>query len=289
MRITIIGSLILNLLFSQINFGKSIDLKRQFEIENNLIGNKMKIALIQTPLIWENSIANRSYFEEKINAISEKVDLIVLPEMFTTGFSMNPKNLAETMQGETITWLKVLAKAKNSAITGSLIIKENNNFYNRLVFVFPSGEIQFYDKRHLFTLAGEDKVYTSGKEKLIVEYKGWKICPLICYDLRFPVFSRNTEDYDVLIYVANWPKPRINAWDILLQARSVENMCYTIGVNRTGFDFNNLEYTGHSQVVDFLGNYILEPQEIEGIFITTLDKYNMLETRKKLGFLNDRD
>jgi omega-amidase len=249
----------------------------------------MKVALIQSTLFWENPTANRNHFEEKINAIAEQVDLIVLPEMFTTGFSMNPKNLAETMQGETITWLKVLAKAKNSAITGSLIIEENDNFYNRLVFVFPNGEIKQYDKKHLFTLAGEDKVYTSGNEKLIVEYKGWKICPLICYDLRFPVFSRNTEDYDVLIYVANWPKPRINAWDILLKARSVENMCYTIGLNRTGFDCNNLEYVGHSQVVDFLGNYILEAQEIEGVFITILDKNNMLETRKKLGFLNDRD
>jgi predicted amidohydrolase len=193
------------------------------------------------------------------------------------------------MQGETIQWLLSLAKTKNSAITGSLIITENDNFYNRLVFIFSSGEIHFYDKRHLFTLAGEDKVYTSGKEKLVIEYKGWKICPLICYDLRFPVFARNTEDYDVLIYVANWPKPRINAWDILLKARAVENICYTIGVNRTGFDDNNFEYVGHSQAVDFLGNYILEPQEIEGVFIIEVQKENLLETRNKLGFLNDRD
>jgi omega-amidase len=249
----------------------------------------MKVALIQSSLFWENPTANRNYFKEKINAIDEKVDLIVLPEMFTSGFSMNPKSLAETMQGETISWLQSLAKAKKSAITGSLIVKENNNFYNRLVFVFPSGEIQFYDKRHLFTLAGEDKVYTSGKEKLIVDYFGWKICPLICYDLRFPVFARNIEDYDVLIYVANWPKPRINAWDILLKARSVENMCYTIGVNRIGFDNNNFEHVGHSQAVDFLGNYILEPQETEGVFIVELNKEKLLETRKKLGFLNDRD
>ena len=249
----------------------------------------MKIAIIQSSLFWENPAANRNCFEEKINAITEKVDLIVLPEMFTTGFTMNPNNVPETMQGETILWLHSLAKAKKCAITGSLIIEENNNFYNRLVFVFPSGEIQFYDKRHLFTLAGEDKVYTSGNGKLIVEYLGWKICPLICYDLRFPVFARNVEDYDVLIYVANWPKPRINAWDILLQARAVENMCYTIGVNRIGFDNNNLEYTGHSQVVDFLGNYVLEPKEIEGVFIVELNKEKLLETRKKLGFLNDRD
>jgi len=249
----------------------------------------MKIALIQSSLIWENPISNRKHFEEKINAIPEKVDLVVLPEMLTTGFSMCPNNLAETMEGETISWLQSLAKAKNSAITGSLVIKENDNFFNRLVFVFPSGEIQFYNKRHLFTLAGEDKVYTPGKGKLIVEYLGWKICPLVCYDLRFPVYARNVEDYDLLIYVANWPKPRVNAWDILLKARSVENMCYTIGVNRIGFDNNNFEYVGHSQAVDFLGNYILEPQENEGVFIVELNKEKLLETRKKLGFLNDRD
>jgi predicted amidohydrolase len=249
----------------------------------------MKVALIQSSLVWENPKANRNHFEEKINALTEQVDLIVLPEMFTTGFTMNPEAVAETMQGETIQWLLSLAKTKNSAITGSLIITENDNFYNRLVFIFSSGEIHFYDKRHLFTLAGEDKVYTSGKEKLVIEYKGWKICPLICYDLRFPVFARNTEDYDVLIYVANWPKPRINAWDILLKARAVENMCYTIGVNRTGFDDSNFEHVGHSQVVDFLGNYILEPQETEGVFIIEVQKENLLETRNKLGFLNDRD
>jgi omega-amidase len=249
----------------------------------------MKIALIQSSLFWENPKANRNHFEVKINALTEKVDLIVLPEMFSTGFTMNPEAVFETMQGETIHWMQSLAKAKNSAITGSLVIKENGNFYNRLLFVFPSGEIQFYDKRHLFTLAGEDKVYTSGKEKLIVEYQGWKICPLICYDLRFPVFARNTEDYDLLIYVANWPKARIQAWDILLKARSVENLCYTIGVNRIGFDDNNFEYNGHSQTVDFLGNYVLEPQETEGVFIVELSKEKLVETRNKFGFLNDRD
>ena len=249
----------------------------------------MKIALIQSSLFWENPTANRNHFEEKINAISEKVDLIVLPEMFSTGFTMNPEAVFETMQGETIQWLQSLAKAKNSAITGSLVIKENDNFYNRLLFVFPSGKVQFYDKRHLFTLAGEDKVYTAGKEKLIVDYLGWKICPFVCYDLRFPVFARNVEEYDLLIYVANWPKTRINAWDILLKARSVENMCYTIGVNRIGFDENNFEYNGHSQAIDFLGNYVLEPQENEGVYIIDLNKEKLVETRNKLGFLGDRD
>ncbi|GAA4067156.1 nitrilase family protein [Flavobacterium cheonanense] len=249
----------------------------------------LKTALIQTELSWENPNENKALLQEKINAISQYVDLIVLPEMFTSGFTMNPKNVAQTMQGEAISWLKETAKNKDCVITGSLVIEENGNYFNRLVFVFPSGEIQTYDKRHLFTLAGEEKVYTAGKDKLIVEYKGFKICPLICYDLRFPVFARNVEDYDVLIYVANWPKPRVNAWDILLKARAVENMSYVIGVNRVGMDANNLEYIGHSQAIDFFGNYLQEPQEIEGVFIVELDKNEMLETRKKLNFLNDRD
>jgi omega-amidase len=249
----------------------------------------MKIALIQTALHWENPNKNKMYLTEKINSISQYVDLIVLPEMFTSGFTMNPHNVAETMHGETILWLQETAKMKNCAITGSLVIEENGNYYNRLVFVFQTGEIQQYDKRHLFTLAGEDQVYTSGKEKLIVEYKGFKICPLICYDLRFPVFSRNVEEYDVLIYVANWPKPRVNAWDILLKARAVENMSYVIGVNRVGIDENDLEYVGHSQVVDFFGNSIQEPLEKEGVFIVEFDKETLLETRKKLAFLDDKD
>ena len=223
----------------------------------------MKIAIIQSPLVWEDPKANRIQFEEKIKSITENVDLIVLPEMFSTGFTMHPELVAETMNGETITWLQSLCKEKNVAITGSLVITENGNFFNRLVFVFPSGEIQHYDKKHRFTLAGEDKVYTAGKNKLIVDYKGFKICPLICYDLRFPVFSRNVENYDVLLYVANWPKIRTNAWDILLKARAVENMSYVIGVNRVGVDDNNLEYIGHSQAVDFFGNDIQEPQETE--------------------------
>lgn len=219
----------------------------------------------------------------------EEVDLIVLPEMFSSGFTMNPKAVAETMNGETIAWLQHLAKAKDCAITGSLVIEENGKYYNRLVFVYPNGELKTYDKRHLFTLAGEDKVYTAGKEKLIIEYKGFRICPLICYDLRFPVFARNVEDYDVLLYVANWPKPRINAWDILLKARAVENMSYAIGVNRIGFDENNLEYTGHTQAVDFLGSYLVEPQETDGVFIVEVDKEKLLETRSKLAFLKDKD
>jgi predicted amidohydrolase len=249
----------------------------------------MKIALIQSDLSWEDVSKNRNNFESKINKIDSEVDLIVLPEMFSTGFTMNAVEVAETMQGETVLWLQSLAKKKNCAITGSIIIKENNQYYNRMLFVFPSGEIQYYDKRHLFTLAGEDQTYTSGTEKVIVDYLGWKICLQVCYDLRFPVFARNVENYDLLLYVANWPKVRTNAWDILLKARAVENLSYVVGVNRIGLDANDFEHIGHSQVVDFLGNSILEPQETEGVFVVELDKNIMLETRKKLDFLSDKD
>jgi omega-amidase len=249
----------------------------------------MRVALIQSVIIWEDPQANRTYFETEINTISEAIDLIVLPEMFSTGFTMNPSAIAETMQGETVSWMQSLAKAKNVAITGSVVIEESANYYNRMLFIFPSGEIQHYDKRHLFTLAGEDKVYTKGTQKLIIDYLGWKICPFICYDLRFPVFSRNTDDYDLLIYVASWPKVRINAWDTLIKARAIENMSYAIGVNRVGEDNNGYQYTGHSQLVDYLGEYLIEPTEAKGILVAILDKSKMLEVRKKLPFLSDKD
>ncbi|MDR7372599.1 nitrilase family protein [Flavobacterium aquidurense] len=249
----------------------------------------MKIAVVQSDLYWEKPSENRKSFEAKINQIDSEVNLIVLPEMFSTGFTMNASAVAETMQGETILWMQTIAKQRKCAITGSLIVTENNQFYNRMLFVFPSGEMQHYDKRHLFSLAGEDKIYTHGNEKVIVDYLGWKICLQVCYDLRFPVFARNVENYDLLLYVANWPKVRTNAWDILLKARAVENLTYVVGVNRVGFDAHNYEHIGHSQVVDSLGNYILEPQETEGVFIVELDKITLLETRKKLNFLSDKD
>ena len=249
----------------------------------------MKIALIQSDLYWEDVFKNRKSFESKINQIDSSVNLVVLPEMFSTGFTMNAPEVAETMEGETVLWLQSLAKQKNFAITGSLIILENEKYYNRMLFVFPSGKIEYYDKRHLFSLAGEDQFYTSGKEKVIVEYLDWKICLQICYDLRFPVFARNVENYDLLLYVANWPKVRTNAWDTLLKARAIENLSYVAGVNRVGLDANNYEHVGHSQVIDFLGNFILEPQETESVFIVELDKKAMIETRKKLDFLNDKD
>jgi len=249
----------------------------------------MKIALIQTDLFWENPSKNRENFDLKINEITSEANLIVLPEMFSTGFTMNASEVAETMQGETISWMKLKAKQKNAAITGSVVITENGKFYNRMLFVFPSGEVQYYNKRHLFTLAGENQSYTSGTEKVIVNYLDWKICLQVCYDLRFPVFARNVENYDLLIYVANWPKVRTNAWDALLKARAIENLSYAIGVNRLGFDANNYEHIGHTQAIDFLGHYILEPQETAGVFVVELDKEKMIETRKKLDFLSDQD
>jgi omega-amidase len=251
---------------------------------------KLKTAIIQQDLAWENSSKNRELFQCKIDALEEDVDLIVLPEMFSTGFSMNAENLAEPVEGPTFQWMIKMAELKNAAVTGSVIVKDEAKYYNRLYFVFPNGDYKKYDKRHTFTLANEHETYEAGQDRLIVEYKGWKICPLICYDLRFPVWARNTEDYDLLIYVANWPEKRINAWDVLLQARAIENMSYCIGVNRTGLDGNDHRYMGHTAVYDCLGAPLFQ-NNIEGEFvkIVDLDKETMLETRNRFKFLQDRD
>lgn len=252
--------------------------------------NELKIALIQANLIWENPIQNRINFSEKINSVPETVELIILPEMFTSGFTMNAQKIAETMDGETVTWLKNLAQEKDAAITGSLVIKENGDYFNRCFFVEPNGTISTYDKRHTFTLAGEHNVYKAGKTKTIISYRGWSICPLICYDLRFPVWARNVENYDLLLYVANWPKVRINAWDVLLKSRAIENMAYCIGVNRVGLDGNNYEYPGHSAAYDVLGHRIDSiSEDKETIDIVVLEKNHIKKYRDKLNFLNDKD
>lgn len=248
----------------------------------------MKITLIQTTLTWENPVENREHFTQLINSIQE-TDLIVLPEMFSSGFTMNPERVAEHMDGETVTWMKKTSAEKNCAITGSLVIIEDGNYYNRLLFVEPDGTIHTYDKRHLFTLAGEDKTYTAGNTRTIIEYRGWKICPLVCYDLRFPVFSRNTEDFDLLLYVANWPEVRISAWDALLKARAIENMCYVAGVNRTGQDANGHNYPGHSVVADYFGSVVADAGNRDEVLTVQLNKDALAEARKKFGFLNDRD
>lgn len=251
---------------------------------------QLKVALIQSNLVWEDPKQNRKHLKEQIESISKPVDVFILPEMFTSGFTMNANVVAETMDGKTVAWMKKIAFKTNAAIVGSLVISENNKFYNRLLFVEPEGKIHSYNKRHTFTLVGEEKVYTSGTKKLIVDYKGWKICPLVCYDLRFPVWVRNVEDYDVLIYVANWPKPRIFAWDTLLKARAIENMCYCIGVNRIGLDEAQNEYSGNSAVYNVLGNAIsaikLNTEQVE---VITLEKSHIHYYRNKLKFLNDKD
>jgi len=252
--------------------------------------NELKIAIIQADLVWEHPVKNRYTFLKKIESLTEDIDIIILPEMFTTGFTMNAESVAETMEGDTLKWMQYLAVKMKTAIVGSIIIKEKDNFYNRLFFVHPSRKIEYYDKRHTFTLAGEHKVFASGNKKLIVDYCGWKICPLICYDLRFPVWARNTEDYELLIYVANWPKPRITAWDTLLKARAIENMSYCIGVNRVGLDVDKNEYPGHTAAYDGLGKQIASCNENEEqIKIITLTKNHLTTIKNKLKFLNDRD
>ena len=250
----------------------------------------LHIAAIQANLVWENPQQNLNYFEKVIDELTGDIDLVILPEMFSTGFTMQPKIVAEKMNGNTISWMLTMAKKQEIAIVGSIVIEEDSNYYNRAVFVYPSGKIETYDKRHSFSLAGEDEEYTSGVNKLIVEYKGWKIFPLICYDLRFPVWSRFSDDYDLLIYMANWPKPRIVAWDALLKARAIENMSYCVGVNRVGEDANGYEYIGHTAVYDFLGEEIgITKQGQEDVIQCKLTKSELYQTRKKLNFLNDRD
>lgn len=254
------------------------------------MNKKLTIAGLQSELVWEKPSLNRNNFSEKIKNINFPVDIVLLPEMFTSGFTMNPEVVAETMNGTTVQWMKTLAMDYNTAIAGSIVIYEDGLYFNRFLFVQPSGELNYYDKKHLFTLAGEDKKYTAGNEKVIINYKDWKISLLVCYDLRFPVWARNVENYDVLIYIANWPKTRINAWDTLLKARSIENMSYTIGVNRVGVDDAKLEYCGHSAAYDCLGEPIANTSPYkEETLLVTLEKNHISEVRNKLNFLNDKD
>ena len=248
----------------------------------------LSVALIQSHLLWENPEANRLMFAEKIEQLPATVDLIILPEMFTTGFTMDPQHIPLDEGGKTVAWMKDMAKKKAAALVGSSVFMEEGNYYNRLFFVRPEGSIATYDKKHTFTLAGEHEVYKAGDSKLVVDYKGFRICPLICYDLRFPVWARNVEDYDLLLYVANWPKPRIHAWDMLLAARAIENMSYCIGVNRVGLDAVGHEYSGHSAAYDALGHPLAHSKKEETILVR-LSKDHVLSTRNKLRFLEDRD
>lgn len=260
----------------------------------------LKVTLLQSGLHWENIDANIDMFNKKIAEV-RNTDLIVLPEMFNTGFSMVVKKLAEKPEGRSMQWMASKAKEKNCIITGSLIIEENGKYYNRLIWMPPDGSYKKYDKRHLFRMAGEDKSFSAGFEKLIVKLNGWKLCPLVCYDLRFPVWSRNkiksaagsnqlAEEYDVLIYIANWPERRNHAWKTLLQARAIENQCYVIGLNRVGKDGNEINYTGDSAVVNPLGEIIssIKAGE-ESIQTITLSKKELDEFRKAFPVAMDAD
>ena len=244
----------------------------------------MRITTIQYDIVWEDKVTNLKNLTSKINTIQS--DVIVLPEMFTTGFTMNPKPFAESMTGKTIQWMKEIALTKDLAICGSIIIREEDKYFNRFIWVNPDGTIYHYDKRHLFL--NEDVSYTPGDKKLIIEYKGWKICPLICYDLRFPVWSRNSEDYDILIYVANWPDKRKLAWSSLLVARAIENQCYVIGVNRVG-EGDGLVYSGGTSLINALGEVQYTNSHIEEDWTSTLSKYDLDKIRNQLPFLRDRD
>lgn len=257
----------------------------------------LTFTLIQTNLTWEDKAANLAMLHKKIMGITGKTEVVVLPEMFSTGFSMKPALFAETMQGQTVRWMRETAATKRVILTGSVIIEEEGSYYNRLIWMLPNGEYGYYDKRHLFAYAGEDRHYKAGSKRLIAQVKGWKLNLLVCYDLRFPVWARqspptafnNSSEYDVLLYVANWPERRIHAWRTLLQARAIENQSYVIGLNRAGYDGNEIYHNGNSMVIDPLGEILYEKQHDEDIFTITLQKERLDEVRSKFPFWKDGD
>lgn len=229
-------------------------------------------------------------FQQKLQSLTGQTDVVILPEMFTTGFSMAPAQLAEPMSGPSVQWMLEMAAQLKAAVTGSLIIRnDKGKYYNRLIWAQPDGQFFTYDKRHLFTLADEHRHYEAGRERLMIKWRGWRICPLICYDLRFPVWSRNTEDYDLLMYVANFPARRRQAWQALLPARAIENLAYVIGVNRVGQDGNDIDYAGDSMALDFAGQALCHLTQTEQIHTVTLSRSDLQHFREKMGFLNDRD
>ena len=270
----------------------------------------LTITTIQTNLFWEDKQANMQMLRQKIDSIEEKTEIVILPEMFTTGFSMQPEVFAETMDGETIEWMKMVSNKNGIALTGSVMIEEDGKYFNRLIWMLPNGQFGYYDKRHLFAYGEEDKHYSSGKKRLIASVKGWKINLQVCYDLRFPVWARQQIDrfstpsdaaqkpsdstqgnpeYDVLIYVANWPERRSHAWKTLLCARAIENQCYVIGVNRVGNDAKNIHYSGNTLVIDPMGQVLYHMAEEEDINTITLSKEKLEEVRTRFPFLNDGD
>ncbi len=254
----------------------------------------LTFTLIQTNLQWEDKAANLQMLEAKINSI-QKTEVVVLPEMFSTGFSMKPEQLAETMDGPSVEWMKKISTQHKIILTGSLMIKDNNHYFNRLIWMLPNGSLGYYDKRHCFAYAGEDKHYTAGNKRLIAQVKGWKINLQVCYDLRFPVWARQEQnengsaEYDVLLYVANWPERRNHAWKTLLTARAIENQSYVIGVNRVGNDGNEIYHSGDSMVIDPLGEILYQKQHDEDVFTITLEKEKLEQIRNKFPFWKDAD
>ncbi len=249
----------------------------------------LTVSLLQRELAWEDAAANRSAFEQDLQQLAGKTDLVILPEMFTTGFSMRTELIAENEADVTTPWLIEQARANDFAITGSLAVRSGDSSYNRLLFVTPEGEVGQYDKRHLFRMSGEDRHYGAGAEKLIVNWRDWRICPLICYDLRFPVWSRNTDDYELLIFVANWPAKRRFHWRQVLVARAIENQSYCVGLNRVGRDGNNIDYSGDSLVLAADGDMLLDCEAGSGAFTVTLDAAAMNEYRRKFPCHKDAD
>lgn len=250
----------------------------------------ISISVFQLDLVWENPEANRSKIDEWLLKINGKTDVVFLPEMFTTGFSMKVSELAESMDGETIRWMKQKSAEHQVALSGSLIIRENNQYYNRLVFVEPSGIIHCYDKRHLFMMGNEDKHFAKGEARIVIDYKGWRICPLICYDLRFPVWARNRNEYDILFYAANWPQARTEVWNTLLRARAIENQAYVAGSNCIGVDGNMVAYSGNSQLIGPKGNVISEiADHHKGIVSARFSYKELHKYRTDFPVLNDAD
>ena len=255
--------------------------------------SSLSITVMQTNLHWENKQANLDMFRQKIESLKEKTEVIVLPEMFTTGFSMKPEGLAEKMDGNTIRWMKETAHKNKIILTGSMIIEEEGHYFNRLIWMLPNGQYGQYDKRHLFAFAGEAKHYTAGHKRLIASVKGWKINLQICYDLRFPVWARQSPskeaEYDVLINVANWPEKRSLAWNTLLRSRAIENQCFVVGVNRVGTDGNNHLYKGDSLIIDPLGEILFQRSKEETVTTITIQKERLTQARQQFPFLQDAD
>ena len=257
----------------------------------------LKISLVQANLHWENKKANLDNFTSIINELKGKTNIVVLPEMYSTGFSMSPETLAESMEGETVLWMKNISASTKLIITGSVIIKDGDNYFNRLIWMLPNGSMGIYDKRHLFGFAGEDQHYTSGTKRLIASVNGWKLNLQVCYDLRFPVWARQNPmarreeepEYDVLIYVANWPERRSHAWKTLLTARAIENQSYVIGVNRVGNDGNGIYHSGDSCAIDPMGEILFTKKDEEFVHTIELTKINLQSVREKLPFLKDAD